>query len=36
MSNPTNFISYSHDDQDHKNWVLKLATQKDIGKYTFE
>jgi len=26
MSNPNVFISYSHDDQDHKNWVLKLAT----------
>ena len=26
MSNPNVFISYSHDDQDHMNWVLKLAT----------
>lgn len=23
---PRVFISYSHDDKDHKNWVLKLAT----------
>ena len=26
MSNPSVFISYSHDDQNHKNWVRKLAT----------
>lgn len=26
MDNPTVFISYSHDDEKHKNWVLKLAT----------
>lgn len=23
---PTVFISYSHDDELHKNWVLQLAT----------
>lgn len=26
MSNPTVFISYSHDNEQHKTWVLKLAT----------
>ena len=26
MDNPTVFISYSHDDEKHENWVLKLAT----------
>lgn len=26
MENPTVFISYSHDNDDHKTWVLKLAT----------
>ena len=26
MSNPTVFISYSHDNEQHKAWVLKLAT----------
>ena len=26
MNNPTVFISYSHDDEKHENWVLKLAT----------
>lgn len=27
MNNLTAFISYSHDSQDHKNWVLKLANR---------
>lgn len=26
MDNPTVFISYSHDDKQHEEWVLKLAT----------
>lgn len=26
MENPTVFISYSHDSEEHKAWVLKLAT----------
>lgn len=26
MSNPTVFVSYSHDNEQHKAWVLKLAT----------
>lgn len=26
MDNPTVFISYSHDNEEHKAWVLKLAT----------
>ena len=26
MDNPTVFISYSHDDEQHEAWVLKLAT----------
>jgi len=26
VSNPTVFISYSHDNEQHKTWVLKLAT----------
>lgn len=26
MDNPTVFISYSHDDKPHEEWVLKLAT----------
>ena len=26
MENPTVFISYSHDNDEHKAWVLKLAT----------
>lgn len=26
MSNPIVFISYSHDNQNHNNWVLRLAT----------
>lgn len=26
MGNPTVFISYSHDNESHKSWVLKLAT----------
>ena len=26
MENPTVFISYSHDNDAHKAWVLKLAT----------
>ena len=26
MDNPTVFISYSHDNEDHKSWVLKLAS----------
>ena len=26
MDNPTVFISYSHDSENHKAWVLKLAT----------
>ncbi|MBR5258932.1 MAG: toll/interleukin-1 receptor domain-containing protein [Eggerthellaceae bacterium] len=26
MSNPAVFISYSHDSEEHKAWVLKLAT----------
>ena len=24
---PTVFISYSHDSDEHKNWVLQLATR---------
>jgi len=24
---PTVFISYSHDSEEHKNWVLQLATR---------
>ena len=24
---PTVFISYSHDDESHKDWVLQLATR---------
>ena len=24
---PRVFVSYSHDSQDHKNWVLTLATR---------
>lgn len=27
MENPTAFISYSHDDEEHKGWVLKLANR---------
>lgn len=27
MSTPKVFISYSHDTQDHKKWVLDLATR---------
>jgi hypothetical protein len=27
MSHPEVFISYSHDSQDHKLWVLNLATR---------
>ena len=26
MENPTVFISYSHDNDEHRAWVLKLAT----------
>ena len=26
-SAPKVFVSYSHDSQDHKDWVLKLATR---------
>ena len=26
MRNPTVFISYSHDNEQHKAWVIKLAT----------
>ena len=26
MGNPTVFVSYSHDDKQHEEWVLKLAT----------
>ena len=26
MENPTVFVSYSHDNDEHKAWVLKLAT----------
>ncbi len=27
MEHPTVFISYSHDDEEHKGWVLKLANR---------
>ena len=26
MDNPTVFVSYSHDNDEHKSWVLKLAS----------
>lgn len=31
MDNPTVFISYSHDNDEHKSWVLKLAS--DLRKH---